>query len=128
MNDHEADFLAFIEDPQRRRVRTLFELGAKRRPDLVAILHHKIRLDCRLCQPIPGGSLSAPAVAARLRELGAPAHCHVIGGGLDGRDAPLADTLWDLIGFGDGAFVSCVSGRLGYYQYEEPNHAYLCRK
>jgi hypothetical protein len=129
MNDHEAGFLAFIEEPQRRRVQTLFQLGEKRRRDIVSLLHHNIRLDRRYCRPIPGEQLSVGPVERRLVQLGAPAICFVIGGGdLDGGEFILKSALLTLIGFSDGAFVSCIPGKLGYYQYEGPNDGHLCHR
>jgi hypothetical protein len=129
MNLHEAGFLAFIEEPQRRRFRTLFELGEKRRRDIVSMLDHKIHLDRRYCSPIPGGQLFADAVESRLLKLGAPATCFVVGGGeLDGGEFILKSALLNIIGFEDGAFVSCIPGRLGYFQHEGSNDAYLCHR
>lgn len=129
MNDHEAGFLTFVEEPQRRRLRTLFELGEKRRGEIISLLYHRIRLDRRYCRPIPGGQLFAGPVENELVKLGAPATCFVIGGDdLDGREVPLKDALLDLIGFDAGAFVSCLPGKLGYYQYEGPNNGHLCHR
>jgi hypothetical protein len=129
MNDHEAGFLAFVEELQRRRLRTLFELGGKRRSDILSLLDHDIRLNRRYCQPIPGGQLSVDQVEARLLELGAPATCFVLGGGaLDGGEFILRSALSSLIGFGDGAFVSCIPGRLAYYQYEGPKDGHFCHR
>jgi hypothetical protein len=38
---------------------------------------------------------------------------------LDGREMPLGEVLDAIIGVGDGAFISCILGRLGFYEYED---------
>jgi hypothetical protein len=38
---------------------------------------------------------------------------------------PLGEALAAVIGMGDGAFVSCVPGRLGFYEYEDMKSSYL---
>ena len=107
----------------------LFELGEKRRGNIVSLLDHHIRLDRRYCQPIPGGQLSVERVESRLVQLGAPATCFVLGGGaLDAGEFILKSALLTLIGFSDAAFVSCIPGRLGYYQYEGPNDGHFCHR
>lgn len=128
MNEHEAGFLAFLEEPYKRRLRTLFELGQKRRGDILSLLHHAVRLDPRYCRRLSGGDQFAPAVEDMLKKLGAPETCQVIGGELDGQEVPLTKALDDLIGFGDGAFISCVPGRLGYYIYGGMNGGHLCQR
>jgi hypothetical protein len=38
---------------------------------------------------------------------------------------PLGEALDAIIGMGDGAFVSCIPGRLGFYEYEDMKSSYL---
>jgi hypothetical protein len=129
MNKHEAGFLEFVEEPNKRRLRTLFELGEKRRADILSRLHHAVHLEARYCSRLAGADQFAPKVELMLRQLGAPDTCYVIGGGeLDGDEMPLAKALSDLIGFQDGAFVSCIPGKLAYYQYEGMNGGHLCQR
>jgi hypothetical protein len=129
MNKHEAGFLEFIEEPNKRRLRTLFELGDKRRGDILSMLNHAIHLNPRYCSRLAGADQFAPTMELMLKKLGAPDTCYVIGGGeLDGHEMPLGEALSDLIGFGDGAFVSCLPGKLAYYQYEGMNGGHLCQR
>jgi hypothetical protein len=46
--------------------------------------------------------------------------CHVISTNreLDGRDVDLAVALAGIVGTGDGSLVSCIPGRLGYFEDE----------
>ena len=126
MNEHERGFLQFLAMPSRRRAETLLELGAKRRRDLVSLLHNAVRLDPEFSLPLTGISASPDAVETALRARGAPGTCYVLSAGdLDGREVPLREALRAISGMGNGAFISSVPGRLGYFQYSGLNSAYL---
>lgn len=126
MNDHERGFPAFLAEPSKRRIQTLLELGEKRRRDVRFLLDHDVRLDPRFSQHLKGSEAQAPFVEAMLRKRGAPPICYVLASNsdLDGREILLSVALNTLIG-GFGAFVSCIPGRLGYYQYEDAKSSFL---
>lgn len=127
MNPHEHGFLEFLAEPNRRRISALLEKGEKRRTEVRSLLDHATMLDPRFCKRLTGSDALPSPVEAKLRALGAPNMCHVIAAakGLDGRDMPLREALDAIIGSGNGAFVSCLPGRLGYYEYEEAERSYL---
>ena len=127
MNDHERGFLAFLVEPTKRRLETLLELGEKRRRDVRKLLHHSVRLDPRFTQHLTGSEAFSGPVEAMLRKRGAPATCYVLAANsdLDGREMPLGEALQSIVGMGDGAFVSCIPGRLGFYEYENVKSSYL---
>ena len=127
MNDHERGFLAFVAEPTKRRLETLLELGEKRRRDVRELLHHSVRLDPRFAQHLTGGEPFSGPVEAMLRKKGAPSTCYVLAANsdLDGREMPLGEALDAIIGMGGGAFVSCIPGRLGFYEYEDMKSSYL---
>ena len=130
MNDHERGFLEFLVEPSRRRIETLLERGNKRRHDLRSLLDHAVRLDPRFSQHLTGSEAFPAPVEAKLRSLGAPGICHVIAANsqLDAREMPLREALDAIIGKGNGAFVSCIPGRLGFYEYEDMKSSYLLSK
>lgn len=130
MNDYERGFLAFLAEPSRRRMETLLELGKKRRADAQSLLHHAVRLDQRYAQHLTGNDAFPAPVEALLQKKGAPATCYVFAAGsnLDGREMPLKDALDAIIGIGNGAFVSCIPGRLGFYEYESVKSSYLLQR
>lgn len=130
MNDHERGFLAFLEEPSRRRMQTLLELGEKRRRDVRELLHHSVRLDPRYRQHLTGSDAFSGPVEAILKKRGAPSTCYVLAANsdLDGRELPLREALEAIIGMGDGAFVSCIPGRLGFFEYEDMKSSYLLAK
>lgn len=127
MNEHERGFLAFLAEPTKRRMGTLLELGEKRRRDIRESLDDSVRLDPRFCQHLTGSDAFSGPVEAMLRKRGAPPSCYVLAAksDLDGREMPLGEALQAIIGRGDGAFVSCIAGRLGFYEYEGPKSSYL---
>jgi hypothetical protein len=127
MNEHERGFLTFLAEPSKRRMETLLELGEKRRRDVRELLHHSVRLDPRFSQHLTGSEAFSGRVEDILRNRGAPSTCYVLSANsdLDGQELPLGDALDAIIGMGDGAFVSCIPGRLGFYEYEDMKSSYL---
>jgi hypothetical protein len=130
MNDHELGFLQFVLPPQKRRIRTLFELGEKRRREITSLLHSPVRLDPRYVLKLAGGEQFPSDVEQRLRGLGAPDECYVLGGGadIDGRFIRLGDALDEVMSSSNGVFVSCRPGKLGYFEYEHANGGRILRR
>ena len=130
MNDHELGFLTFLAEPTKRRMETLLELGEKRRADVRDLLHHSVRLDTRFCQHLNGGEAFTNWVEAALQKRGAPSTCYVLAvdKGLDGREMPLRSALANVIGMGDAGFISCIPGRLGFYEYSAAQSSYLLHR
>ena len=50
--------------------------------------------------------------------MGAPETCHVIGGKHDGEDVELLTALKQIVGYGTGTVLSCVPGKLAYFEGE----------
>lgn len=130
MNAHELGFSDFLTGNSRHRLQTLFELGPKRRQDVRELLDHAIDLDPRYCRHLTGSESRAGAVERLLRSLGAPETCFVISADedLDGREMLLADAVGAVSGGYSGTFISCIPGKLGYFEYEDRGSAYLLRK
>ena len=130
MNKHEAGFIDFLAEPSRGRMRTLLELGAKRRKDVRSMLHHSVRLEPRCSQHLIGHLAFSGPVEELLKERGAPSTCFVLAADpdLDGREMPLTEALEAIIGSSNGAYVSCIPGKLGFYEYESMKSSYLLTK
>jgi hypothetical protein len=130
MNEHELGFSTFLAEPSQRRIRTLLELGPERRKDVRALLDHAVKLDPRYAHPLEGGSASAASVVQLLQEHGASSKCYVISAdaALDGREMPLRDAVEAVAGSFFGGFISCIPGKLGYFEYEDLKSAHLLRK
>lgn len=130
MNDHELGFLQFVAEPGRRRMRALLELGPKRRADLRALLDHHVVLDDHHTTLLTGEAASKANVEALLRRHGAPQTCFVISSDkrMDGQEMPLGDALSAAVGSGFGTYLSCIAGKLGYFEYEDVKSACLLRR
>lgn len=130
MNAHELGFTTFLAEPTQRRMRALFELGPKKRKDVRVLLNHAVQLDRRYAQHLQGSDASARSVEATLQKYGAPRTCYLISAdeALDGQEMKLSDAL-DTVGASYfGAFISCIPGKLGYFEYEDMKSAYLLKK
>ena len=127
MNEHERGFLDFLAEPSKRRMATLLDLGGKRRRDVRELLDHSVQLQPLSIKHLTGKDAEAGSVAATLRKLGAPPTCFVLSANsdLDGREMPLTDALDAVVAKGQGTFVSCIPGRLGFYEYEDMKSSYL---
>jgi hypothetical protein len=129
MNAHEMGFTTFLSEPGQRRLRTLFELGPKRRKDIRALLDHAVTLNPRYCRPLGKPGQEEP-LYQRLLSLGAPERCFIISADpdLDGKEMDLVEALNAVSGSGHGRFVSCIPGRLGYFAYEDGRRSFLLHK
>jgi hypothetical protein len=55
----------------------------------------------------------------KLKSLGAPNECWVFGNYLDGRQMKLEAALDEVIGMRSGTIVSCLPGRLAFFENED---------
>jgi len=81
----------------------------------------------RFAQLVSSSKHDARDIEATLRAKGAPDTCHVLSesAALDGRDMLLASALAEIVGGGMGSFVSCIPGKLGYFESEEAGERYI---
>lgn len=130
MNVHERGFLTFLAEPTRRRMETLSSLarGAVAMSVSCSTTQRAwirvFRVTSRGARLCPASSKRSCANAAPLR----PAMSCPPTAKLDGRELPLGRALEAIIGMGDGAFVSCIPGRLGFYEYEDTQSSYLLER
>jgi hypothetical protein len=125
----EALFEAFVVSNKRQRYLGL--LATKRGRDKIrAALDHFDDLDPRFCKQVASSDQSLRGVLRILRGLGAPSQCYVMSSHseLDGREMDLAEALAEVIGRSSGTLISCVSGRLAYFEGEEPKRRFICHR
>ena len=122
MHPEKALFEAFIVPAKRRRYIELLDARGGREKILCSLDHFKY-LDLRFCRKV-----NAADALRVLKSFGAPAICHVISSNseLDGREMDLAEALTEIIGRDFGAFISCIPGKLAYFESEEPGDRYIC--
>jgi len=128
--DQEREIVrAFLTPEQRPRCLGLLST-AKGRKKFIARLTHSDPLDPRFAHLIDPQEQSIYSIEDQLRERGAPATCYVISEDprLERRRMPLRGTLEATVGSGMATFLSCIVGRLAYFEGEEPGARHLCER
>ena len=123
----ELTLRAFLK-PSRKR-RWVEALRSKRRAKATARFYHDFAadLDPRYFEQVPSSRASAAALYRTLREKGAPERCYVVSAraDLDGHELDLRAVLEAIAAGGVGTLVSCVPGRLAYFEGEDPEDRYV---
>jgi hypothetical protein len=119
--NHEEELIhAFI--PRHRQERFL-EIIAKlhKRADLLTQLSHFKALDPRFVVAIPPNQQNPSSLAKILKAKGAQAKCYVMSENsrLDGKEVELETALEETVGCQMGTLISCVPGKLGYFEDED---------
>ncbi len=93
----------------------------KGREEFLGELAHFKSLDPRCCFAIPKVEHTAEQIAAFLTRKGAPLSCWVTSedSDLDGKEMPLFEALKQALGRQMGTFLSCIPGKLAYFEDEE---------
>ncbi len=129
LTDRAADLVAtfVIRDRRGRYLKLL--ATAHGREKLRKDLAHFADLDLRLATPIQGAH-GASAIAEMLRAKGAAQSCYSLSESsqLDNRELPIADALEAIVGRGMGTFLSCIPGRLAYFEGEERGERYILER
>ena len=120
MNHEEATIKAFIR--QNRQERCLrFLSDPKRRRKFTAELAHFRELDAKYALSIPSNQQNPASVLKLLTSMGAGPKGWVVSenSDLDGREMELGAALKETIGYGMGTIISCIPGRLAYFEDED---------
>lgn len=122
MNLHEEQFIKnFIVASKRERYLSMFE-SRRARSKLIEGFYHLHDLDVDLATKVPSGEQSTKRIFQILKNKAAPDICYVISTNdkLDGKEAMLLNVLEEIVGTcDDGTFISCIPGKLGYYEGED---------
>jgi|SRR5215213_4854407 len=127
MNLHEEEFArAFIVPGKQERYLSMLQ-SLKGRARLLAQFPHCKDLNMKYATLVPAGQQNARAIAKLLANKGAPELCHVISadGDIDNRELPLANALEQTVGMNMGTFISCIPGKLGYFEFEDIGQRYI---
>jgi hypothetical protein len=116
-----------------RRDRFRSQLASRRgRQKLRARLAHFGDLDERVCVPVP--TLPADGwrawVLHTLQSSSAPQYCYLVSedSALDGQHLALCEALDRVLGHEMGTLISCIPGRLGFFEGEDPGHRWVLRR
>jgi len=120
MNHEEELIKAFFVPTKRDRYLEMVANPKKRRKFLLELAHFKA-LDPRYCFAVPKVEHTAEQIAAFLTRKGASSSCWVTSEDLklDGKEMPLLDALKKIVGYQMGTFISCIPGKLAYFEDEE---------
>jgi len=93
----------------------------KKRKKFLHELAHFKALDPRYRFEIPKRVHGAEQIGALLVEKGAPPSCWVTSesSALDGKEMSLLEALREVVGYQMGTFLSCLPGKLAYFEDEE---------
>jgi hypothetical protein len=111
---------------KRIRERVMFELSSpKRRIDALSRLCHRpdITLIEKYMIEIPKPNSDPLDIEDLLKSYGAGNTCYVISYNkeIDGKHLPLRSALKSAVGFGMPSLISCIPGRLAYFEAEQEN-------
>jgi hypothetical protein len=120
VNHEEAAIKAFIL-PQRRERYLGFLSSQKGRKKFTDELAHFKALDPRYIVDIPTGKRNRSSLAKLLTSKGAGSRCWVISENskLDAQEMELATALRETVGYGMGTIISCIPGKLAYFEDED---------
>jgi hypothetical protein len=118
--EHERKLVSSFISPERQsRYMELLE-KPKRRKDITRSLAHFKHLDPRYSVPIAPREQHVPEILRLLKNKGALENCYALSEDdeLDGKEVLLADALKEIVR-GMGTFLSCIPGKLAYFEDEE---------
>ncbi|MGO9212217.1 MAG: hypothetical protein ACLPXM_20855 [Terriglobales bacterium] len=122
MNPHEQAFVeAFVQKSRRERALLCLADPKRRRKLTDRFAHHGTDILAPEClRSIVPSQQHPKNIYSLLRGLGAPEDCHVISenSDLDGKEMGLLPALEEVVGNGMGTVISCVPGRLAYFEGE----------
>jgi len=120
MNHEEATIRAFIRHNRQERC-LRFLSDPKRRKRFTAELAHFRELDAKYALRIPPNQQNPASVLKLLVSMGAVSKGWIISenSDLDGQEMELDAALKETIGRGMGTIISCIPGRLAYFEDED---------
>jgi hypothetical protein len=119
--DHEHQLIrAFIAPTKRDRYMEMIATTRGRQKFLRELSHFK-SLDPQYCVGLPNAVHTPGEIATFLNEKGAPPTCWVTSEDrdLDRQEMSLVEALKSIVGYQMGTFLSCIPGKLAYFEDEE---------
>jgi hypothetical protein len=130
MNPHEEQFArCFIIPTKRERYLSLLE-SKRGRAKLLNGFNHCHDLDPRYATLIPSNQQSDTSIESLLRRKGAPDTCYIMSDNrdIDSREMSLSDALAKTVGMAAGTLISCVPGKLAYFELEGFDGRYILER
>lgn len=127
--EHELGLAAFVIGAKRERVLGFLSKDRTRRK-LIDALPHFSDWDPACVFPVPSGSQTAEGVLRELTRRGARGTVHIVSTTrhLDGRDVEVADAIRAVVGSSSGTVVSCIAGKVAYFEGEEAGNRLILHR
>jgi len=121
---HEEELVKAFILPVRRERYLEFLKSPKKRAKFIAQLPHFKHFNPKFVASIPGNQQNPTALLKLLVGKGAGPSCWVMSedSALDGQEMDLEAALKESVGRQIGTFLSCVPGRLAYFEDEEDRY------
>ena len=127
---HEKRFIVNLVVPTKRQRFLDFVRNDKHRRKFLAELDHPDFIERRYVIPIPPNLQTANDIARMLGDRQAPLECYLISNSrrMDRCFIDLLTALDMVIGSGFGTVISCLPGKLVYFEGEGPGDRFLLHK
>ena len=121
MNEHEIEFVnAFVPKIRRERILAMLTVPKLRHKFRFELHHPKSSLLIpEYIRSIAPSQQTPTLILQALKKAGAPDRCWAIGNQFDATFVNLDDALHDVVGAQMGTILSCIPGRLAYFESEE---------
>jgi hypothetical protein len=129
MNDHEIKLIDnFIINSQKERYRFLFD--SKKRHQYLKKLHHFEDYCENLLISIPPDKQNAQGIYNLLKYYNVPNECYIISTSYlyDMKYMKLDLALKELLGNDFPSIISCIPGKLVFYEGEAPSNRFILKK
>ena len=130
MNEHEEKFAREFIIPEKRDRYVSLIGSVKGRKKILAGFHHIHDLDDRYAKLIPSNQQSAESIYRVLKQKGAPEVCYIMSDDhdIDQKEMPLREAISRVEGTNYGTLVSCIAGKLAYFETADMSGRYILEK
>jgi len=118
----------FVEKVQQPRIRKLAK-NVRQHKKLFSMFHDKLKVDASTQRLLTGDEGFSDKVELILKSYGAPSKAYILGSGVDATSSErsLKDALNEVVGMGDGTIVSCIAGKLAFWESGSMNYRFILK-
>jgi hypothetical protein len=128
--EHEEALIRSFILPSRRDRYFHLMANRKARQKLRLVLAHCKDIVLKYAYKLPPKEQTLHQIEVCLKKVGAPSICYAISENteIDSLELPLHDALVKTVGKGFGTILSCIPGKLAYYESEDPGERYILKR
>jgi hypothetical protein len=129
MNHEELFVKTFIQADKQSRYLELLANPKRRNTFLHRFAHHLDYIPSFAIK-IPPARQTSEQIYELLKKRGASDACHIMSeySEIDGKDISLNEALDQVVGMSLGTVISCIPGRLAYYEAEDVGDRFILAK